>query len=75
MNAYARECLIAAFIYGTYALAGASVMGIGLLCYYGLGMSKEASIMSQSAYVLLLKNTFVSLITFCIILKILNGLV
>uniref|UniRef100_A0A9J2Q1V2 Growth hormone-inducible transmembrane protein n=2 Tax=Ascaris TaxID=6251 RepID=A0A9J2Q1V2_ASCLU len=37
------------FIYGTYALAGASVMGIGLLCYYGLGMSKEASIMSQSA--------------------------
>uniref|UniRef100_A0A183U8W1 ABC transmembrane type-1 domain-containing protein n=1 Tax=Toxocara canis TaxID=6265 RepID=A0A183U8W1_TOXCA len=32
-------------------LAGASVMGIGMLCYYGLGMSKQASIMSQSAWV------------------------
>ena len=28
------------FVYGTYALAGASAFGIGLLGYYGLGMSK-----------------------------------
>ncbi|MFH4976802.1 hypothetical protein AB6A40_003511 [Gnathostoma spinigerum] len=37
------------FIYGTYALAGASMFGIGMLCYYGLGLSKEASIMSNAA--------------------------
>lgn len=28
------------FVYGTYAIAGASVFGIGMLCYYGLGLSK-----------------------------------
>jgi FtsH-binding integral membrane protein len=37
------------FVYGTYALAGASVFGIGLLCYYGLGMSKGMSAMDRSA--------------------------
>uniref|UniRef100_A0A914XC84 Growth hormone-inducible transmembrane protein n=1 Tax=Plectus sambesii TaxID=2011161 RepID=A0A914XC84_9BILA len=29
------------FIYGTYALMGASAAGIGMLCYYGLSMSNE----------------------------------
>ena len=38
------------FIYGTYALAGASVFGVGMLCYYGLGMSKGMSAMDRSAY-------------------------
>uniref|UniRef100_A0A915DJU2 Uncharacterized protein n=1 Tax=Ditylenchus dipsaci TaxID=166011 RepID=A0A915DJU2_9BILA len=28
---------------GTYAVAGASVIGVGMLCFYGLGMSKELS--------------------------------
>uniref|UniRef100_A0AC34FP98 Growth hormone-inducible transmembrane protein n=1 Tax=Panagrolaimus sp. ES5 TaxID=591445 RepID=A0AC34FP98_9BILA len=37
------------FIYGTYALSGASVFGIGMLCYYGLGMSKGMSVMDKSA--------------------------
>ncbi|EGT44281.1 hypothetical protein CAEBREN_00910 [Caenorhabditis brenneri] len=36
------------FIYGTYALAGASVFGVGALMYYGL-ISKEQSILQQSA--------------------------
>ena len=36
------------FIYGTYALAGASVFGIGSLCYYGL-VSKDISIIDRSA--------------------------
>jgi len=38
------------FLYGTYALAGASVFGIGMLCYYGLNMSKSASIIDRSAF-------------------------
>lgn len=37
------------FIYGTYAVAGASVFGIGMLCYYGLGMSKEINAVDRSA--------------------------
>uniref|UniRef100_A0A915EM83 Serine/threonine specific protein phosphatases domain-containing protein n=1 Tax=Ditylenchus dipsaci TaxID=166011 RepID=A0A915EM83_9BILA len=36
------------FIYGTYALAGASAAGLGMLCYYGLGMSKEQSAVDRS---------------------------
>lgn len=36
------------FIYGTYAVAGASVFGIGMLCYYGLGMSKELNAIDRS---------------------------
>ena len=35
--------LISAFVYGTYALAGASVFGVGMLCYYGLSMSPESA--------------------------------
>ncbi|CAO4375159.1 unnamed protein product [Caenorhabditis nigoni] len=36
------------FLYGTYALAGASVFGVGALMYYGL-ISKEQSILQKSA--------------------------
>ena len=36
------------FIYGTYAIAGASVFGIGMLAYYGLGLSKHASVMDRA---------------------------
>ncbi|CAJ0601169.1 unnamed protein product [Cylicocyclus nassatus] len=38
----------APYIYGTYALAGASLFGIGALMYYGL-ISKEQSILQSSA--------------------------
>ncbi|VDM61993.1 unnamed protein product [Angiostrongylus costaricensis] len=38
----------APYVYGTYALAGASVFGIGALMYYGL-VSKEQSILQASA--------------------------
>lgn len=37
------------FIYGTYAIAGASVFGVGMLCYYGLGMSKGVSAVDRAA--------------------------
>lgn len=37
------------FIYGTYAVAGASVFGVGMLCYYGLGLSKGVSVMDRAA--------------------------
>uniref|UniRef100_A0A8R1HNY3 Growth hormone-inducible transmembrane protein n=1 Tax=Caenorhabditis japonica TaxID=281687 RepID=A0A8R1HNY3_CAEJA len=36
------------FLYGTYALAGASVFGVAALMYYGL-VSKEQSILQKSA--------------------------
>ncbi|KJH48890.1 hypothetical protein DICVIV_04965 [Dictyocaulus viviparus] len=38
----------APYVYGTYALAGASLFGIGALMYYGL-VSKEQSILQASA--------------------------
>lgn len=38
----------APYIYGTYALAGASVAGLGALMYYGL-VSKEQSLLQSSA--------------------------
>ncbi|KAJ1373891.1 hypothetical protein KIN20_036423 [Parelaphostrongylus tenuis] len=38
----------APYVYGTYALAGASIFGIGALMYYGL-VSKEQSILQASA--------------------------
>ncbi|CAJ0936544.1 unnamed protein product, partial [Mesorhabditis belari] len=36
------------YIYGTYALIGASALGIGSLAYYGLGLSSERSILQNS---------------------------
>ncbi|MCP9264666.1 hypothetical protein DINM_022801 [Dirofilaria immitis] len=37
------------YLYGSAAVAGASLLGIGALCYYGLGLSKEGqSILMQS---------------------------
>uniref|UniRef100_A0A914BVF7 Growth hormone-inducible transmembrane protein n=1 Tax=Acrobeloides nanus TaxID=290746 RepID=A0A914BVF7_9BILA len=37
------------YLYGTYALIGGSAFGIGLLCYYGLGITKEQSLMDRAA--------------------------
>jgi len=37
------------YIYGTYALAGASALGIGMLCYYGLLGHGQSSAMERSA--------------------------
>ncbi|KAI6217495.1 hypothetical protein M3Y99_01763500 [Aphelenchoides fujianensis] len=37
------------FIYGTYAIAGASVFGIGMLGWYGLGLSKAPSAMDRAS--------------------------
>ncbi|KAI6183380.1 hypothetical protein M3Y97_00483100 [Aphelenchoides bicaudatus] len=37
------------FIYGTYAISGAAIFGVGMLCYYGLGMSKDLSAMDRAA--------------------------
>lgn len=36
------------FAIGSAAVAGGSLLGIGALCYYGLGLSKSPSIMSQA---------------------------
>ena len=38
-----------AFIYGTYALVGASAAGVGMLCYYGLSMSNEIGARERAA--------------------------
>lgn len=37
------------FIYGTYALAGASIFGVGMLCYYGLSASQIDSAAARAA--------------------------
>lgn len=39
----------AAFSIGRGALAGGSLLGIGALCYYGLGLSNEAGALEKSA--------------------------
>jgi len=36
------------FVYGTWALAGASVFGIGMLGYYGLRLSSESTVTDRS---------------------------
>lgn len=38
------------FVYGTYTLAGASLFGLGMLCYYGLGLSKGSSSIANSVF-------------------------
>ena len=40
-----------AFGLGQGAVAGGAVLGIGALCYYGLGLSKKQSAFDQSVYV------------------------
>lgn len=40
-----------AYALGKGALAGGSALGLGALCYYGLGLGKGASIMDNSMYV------------------------
>lgn len=37
------------FIYGTYAIAGASLFGVGMLGFYGLGLSKAPSAMDRAS--------------------------
>uniref|UniRef100_A0A8R1V3Y2 Growth hormone-inducible transmembrane protein n=1 Tax=Pristionchus pacificus TaxID=54126 RepID=A0A8R1V3Y2_PRIPA len=37
------------FVYGSMAVAGASALGVGALAYYGLGLSKERSILQDSS--------------------------
>lgn len=37
-----------AFSVGKGALAGASALGLGALCYYGLGMSSQAGVMEKA---------------------------
>ena len=38
-----------AFSAGRGLLAGASVLGLGALCYYGLGMSNEVGVIDRAA--------------------------
>ena len=42
-----------AFSMGRGLLAGASAVGLGALCYYGLGLSNQAGAIDRAAYVLL----------------------
>lgn len=39
----------AAFNIGKGALAGGSLLGLGALCYYGIGISGEAGALQKSA--------------------------
>lgn len=39
---------IEAFTIGQGALAGGSLLGLGALCYYGLGLSSEAGALEKS---------------------------
>ena len=41
-------CGVAAFQLGRGLVAGASVIGIGALCYYGLGLSNEVGAIDRS---------------------------
>ena len=43
----------AAFNTGKGLLAGASVMGLGALCYYGVGMSNQVGAIDKAMYVIL----------------------
>lgn len=40
-----------AFIAGKAVLAGGSLVGIGALCFYGLGLSNEVGAIDRAAYV------------------------
>lgn len=41
----------AAFNMGKGLLAGASMMGLGALCYYGVGMSNQVGAIDKAMYV------------------------
>ena len=40
---------VAAFTIGRATLAGASVVGLGALCYYGLGLSNDVGAIDRAA--------------------------
>jgi len=44
---------VAAFTVGRATLAGASLVGLGALCYYGLGLSNDVGAIDRAAYVFL----------------------
>jgi len=41
--------LITAFTVGKATLAGASLVGLGALCYYGLGLSNDVGAIDRAA--------------------------
>lgn len=40
--------VLLAFTIGQGAVAGGALMGLGALCYYGLGLSKEVGALERS---------------------------
>ena len=46
---------ITAFTVGKATLAGASLVGLGALCYYGLGLSNDVGAIDRAAYVFVTK--------------------
>jgi len=47
MNVFGH--FVAAFTIGRATLAGASVVGLGALCYYGLGLSNDVGAIDRAA--------------------------
>ena len=45
---YIKTDYLSAFSMGRGVLAGGSVLGLGALCYYGLGMSSELGAMDKA---------------------------
>ena len=45
---------VAAFTAGKGLVAGASAIGLGALCFYGLGLSNDVGAVDRAAYVLIL---------------------
>ena len=45
---YIKTDYLLAFSMGRGVLAGGSVLGLGALCYYGLGMSSELGAMDKA---------------------------
>ena len=46
---------VSAFTMGKGLVAGAAVLGLGSLCYYGVGLSSEVGAIDRAAYVLALE--------------------
>lgn len=44
--------LSTAFNIGKGAIAGGAVIGLGCLCYYGLGLSSQTGVIDQARYVI-----------------------
>ena len=54
--------IFSAFTLGRGLVAGASALGIGALCFYGLGLSNEPGTMERSVYVNNFCGTFSTLL-------------